>query len=493
MSISLLAQVEKASATEDEELDQECMELRNEIMQKWPYYFTSSDSSDPSDGNGYLDRKIESIPDGKHFIFITDTHWKDNPSKRSTIIASYVSKRLGRCTVLFGGDAVNNAANKNLATQELQTYADGFFNAFGSHALWACGNHDANLAAVNSGRVSYTEGLIDDPDVYDCTIAKIAHLVSFDQDAIDALHKLDYIDKEQTKPITDESRARGEAWLRLHYHYDDPSAKIRYIVFETGNGGRALRELVQRITSYIIPLQFRWFAKVLLSTPADYDIIVLGHEWTDKDADSDALNMMKMVYSFMEKSSVKINMRSQNTTKGTTFARALCGTTAVRTFNFTTSNHKGRVIVLGGHFHKDAIFAMTGDEKLNIIDPISNGGADFEEDAVLSVITNTDNATRDVINKGVRPTKTGTTDEVCFDVMTLTDDGQLVMTRIGYGEDREVHIPTFGGTNIPTITPQFTIDNAQLRDYFTLDGFKLNEKPSKKGVYVVKGKKMVVK
>lgn len=431
---------EKEPDTEEEELSQECVELRDEIIQKWPYYFTSAGSSDPTDGNGYLDQKIASIPDGKHFIFVTDTHWKDNPSKRSTDIANYVAKRLGGCTVAFGGDAVNNATNKSLALQELTTYTNGFFSAFGGRALWVCGNHDANLAAVNSGKVSAVEGLIDDPDLYDCTVAKIAHQVMFDQEAIDALRNLEYVDTEKTIPMTDEMRTRGEAWLRQHYYYDDPETKIRYIVFETGNGGRALRGLVKRITSYIIPLQFKWFAKVLLSTPSDYDIIVLGHEWTATDGDSDARNMMKMVYAFMERSSVKINMRKQNTDNGTAFARALCGTSFSRTFKFTTSEHQGRVIVVGGHFHRDRIFAMTADGTVNTIEP----GADVDDHSVLSVITNTDNAKRDELNKGVRPITTGTTDEVCFDVMTLTDDGRLVMTRIGYGDDREVRIPTFG-------------------------------------------------
>ncbi len=47
--------------------------------------------------------------------------------------------------------------------------------------------------------------------------------------------------------------------------------------------------------------------------------------------------------------------------------------------------------------------------------------------------------------------------------------------------------------NKPTGIKSMTVDKSQSGDYYTIDGQKLNGKPSKKGVYVTEGKKVVVK
>ena len=439
--------------------DQSCLLLRRYIADNWPQYLNTPANPASYEEMNYLDGRIKSIPEGKHFIFVTDTHWKDNPTQRSNWIASYMQKRLGGCPVVFGGDAVNHAANKYLAARELSAYADEFFSAFGDNGLWVTGNHDANYAAVMGGGAP-DEMLIDDREIYARTVARLAHKVTFDQESLTALHGLSYVDYEQTKPMTDELRALGEAWLRLHYHYDHTRDKVRYIVYETGNGGQALRRLVGRYTSYIIPMQFQWLARVLLSTPPDYDIVVLGHAWTNDGEDSDARNMLKILYTFMEKTSISINMRADNTTGRETdgtwvypkqLPRALCGTRASKTFDFTSSEHQGRVIVVGGHYHVDRLyqFQNTGTWQMQQLYPAPEDEYTIEERGILYAIINTDNAARckagttsvDATNAGRNPAPAGTTAEVCFDVITLTPDSQLMLTRIGWGEDRAALIP----------------------------------------------------
>ena len=439
--------------------DQDCLLLRRHIADNWPQYFTTPANPTSYSDMNYLDGRIKDVPQGKHFIFITDTHWKDNPAKRSNWIASYIQKRLGGCPVVFGGDAVNHAASKYLAARELSVYADEFFSAFGDNCLFVCGNHDANYAAVQGGGAP-ADMLIDDREIYARTVARLAHKVTFDQESIDALNALNYVDYEQTKPMTDDLRALGEAWLRLHYHYDDTRDRVRHIVFETGIGGQALRQLVGRYTSYIIPMQFAWFHRVLLSTPKDYDIVVHGHVWTTDADDSDARNMLILLYHFISKTSVGINMRADNTTgrdnDGTwvypkQLPRALCGTKANRTFDFRASEHQGRVIVVCGHFHIDRLyqFQNTGTWQLQRLYPAPEGEYTIDGTGILCVAVNTDNAARckagtasaDITNDGRTADPAGTTDEVCFDVITLTPDNQLVCTRIGWGEDRVAEIP----------------------------------------------------
>ncbi len=439
--------------------DQDCKLLRKHIVDNWSYYLTTPSSPTSYNDMNYLDGKIKNVPRGKHFIFVTDTHWKDNPAKRVNWIASYVQKRLGGCTVIFGGDAVNSASghgenDKYYAANDLSVYADDFFSCFGDNSLWVCGNHDANYMAVNAGSTTAANGLIDDREIYKRTVGRIDHKVVFDEETIAQWNdktKINTTDEEDT--LTDDLKALGEAWLRLHYHYDDTYRKIRYIIFETGNAGWATRNLIRAGVSYFIPLQFNWLRKVLLSTPSDYDIVILGHEWTMDGGDSDCRNMVKLLNAFKNRTSVSVNMRGTNTTETTkTLTLLLSGqsSSASRTFDFSSSNHTGRVIIVGGHYHKDRIFQFqyNTDWQLARLYPEPETPPTLMEQGILYVAVNTDNATRlqsprDVTNEGRPTSPTGTIYEICFDVITLTDDNKLVCTRFGWGDDREVDIPIY--------------------------------------------------
>ena len=95
--------------------------------------------------NNYLDQKITSIPEGKSFVFITDTHWPVN-DKRSAQLISYVRKKTGISKVIFGGDILTRDENKEKAKETLDQYLQESINLFGTDYLPVFGNHDLNMA-----------------------------------------------------------------------------------------------------------------------------------------------------------------------------------------------------------------------------------------------------------------------------------------------------------------------------------------------------------
>lgn len=425
--------------------DQNCLLLRNHIQTNWPYYFAISENAEGYDTQGYLDKRIADIPEGKHFIFITDGHWQDNPTKNtktSTYIASYVSKRLGGCPVVFGGDCINSASSKYLAAKAFSDYADIFYSAFGDTGLWVQGNHDSNKLGIDTDNgISVDDAIIDDTEIYKRSVARIAHKVTFDEVGLAAIQNIG---------LTEEELANAVAWMKLHYHWDDHANKVRYIVYETGCTGWTWYKLCNTRT-YSLPLLYPWVSRTMLSTPDDYDIVILGHMFGGKTAsytdyasgNTDSRNIMRLFRAFKLKSSIKLNMRSYHTSGGTAFSRAICGTSENRTFDFTSSKHKGHIFIVSGHWHNDLSFMcryytnIDGEEGKNGINVQRYNAADVTDDTVLHINVACDTAASGRNNYYTsRPSAAGQISECLFDVFTITEDDKLEATRIGYGNDR---------------------------------------------------------
>ncbi len=96
------------------------------LKENLSYWIDSPSTVESYEDYGYLDKKIKSVPDGRSFIFVTDTHW-DYSSRKSNYLISYVKKRLGINKVVFGGDAFGANHTKYEAANTLSSYADEFF------------------------------------------------------------------------------------------------------------------------------------------------------------------------------------------------------------------------------------------------------------------------------------------------------------------------------------------------------------------------------
>lgn len=410
----------KDRMTRHETRDQDCLMLRNHIKTTWPYFFAAAGTG--YDNQPYLDRKIAQIPDGKHFIFVTDTHWgtgsnNGNPSKNSTYIASYVSKRLGGCPVIFGGDCINSEDSEYNAAMRLSMYADEFFAVFGDNGLWVQGNHDSNKLGT---------GLTSDAEVYHRTVARLAHKVTFDEWSLEHLYT-------DVHDMTDEQLPEAEGWLRLHYHWDDEDRKVRYIVYETGCCGPTITQFVTG-GSYQLPALFRWLARTLKSTPEGYDIIIAGHMFGTShsdylSADSDGNNLMKMLCAFRMGTSVSINMRLSHL-KASDFRDMMYGTSDNFSPNFSDTAFTGRLVIVSGHWHNDRAYIKSTAGATPY--PVEYTDAAVTDASVLHVNVNTDHLARNPYYPDRADTALGTVGEVSFDVITLTDDDKVVCTRIGY-------------------------------------------------------------
>lgn len=248
-----------------------------------PYYLDNPSEQTSYGEDNYLEQKIKNVPtSGKKFIFVTDTHWYSN-QKRSNYLINYVKKRLGIKKVIFGGDAINSektnpntehgAYAKYLALHELTDYGNEFFACFGNDAIWCEGNHDANyvgfLNAMKDG-VSfsdYSKYIIDDTEIFKRTIANV-YGAKFDDIGLAAIDNL---------PYTTDVKNNIKAFAKMTYYVDDVSAKIRYIVYDTGVNGIA--QLVYMASSYGNSTHYFYnsLIRFIKTCPDNYDIVVLGH------------------------------------------------------------------------------------------------------------------------------------------------------------------------------------------------------------------------
>ena len=238
------------------------------IKPQIPTYFFEQ-SSTPLDFSDieYLESKIASIPDGKHFFFITDTHWPNN-QKHSTQLMSYIGARLGIKHVLFGGDAINNNSTKYLAYQVLASYVNENKAMFGKNFLYCLGNHDNNLANQS--------GTSEEKQAFVIPYLNI-HALTYNG-------SVNYYDAsaDLTGIVTDEADyANMVAYFKNCYYLDDAQNKIRYIVYNTGTTGDEANLAhkyfgVGNVSESMLCVE--WMYRTLMSTPSGYDVVVVGHE-----------------------------------------------------------------------------------------------------------------------------------------------------------------------------------------------------------------------
>ena len=244
------------------------MPIRKAIESSCNYWIENSKAPIYYDNRSFLDRKIDNVPYGKHFIFVTDSHWNNN-SKKSNLLMDYVKTRLSIKKGIFGGDAVNAHSSKYSAANELSSYIDEFVSVFGQDSIICQGNHDGNWVGhtVHPDLNPY-DVLIDDSELYKRTIAKCDSKICFDEVALSLVDKLPYsnADKEEIR-----------CFLKYSYYVDDPDEKIRYIVLDTGVGSATQYRTLHSGYGSSIPLYYKSAIRFLSSVPSGYDVVIAGH------------------------------------------------------------------------------------------------------------------------------------------------------------------------------------------------------------------------
>ncbi len=406
-----------------------------------------------------VEAQVTQIPEGKSFIFITDTHWSMKNKKDSPELMRYINKLTGIDTVVFGGDMLTSevsydAADPNgdaVQKEYIGFWQRGVVDNFGTGSIFVMGNHDGNyLRYTNSSMQSGADAdkapidiLIDDRDIVDNSIT---HLIQDSYEELDYTVTFDTVGIKTMDDILVESgadataRAQVEAMMKLHYTYDDHNAKIRYIVLDTGGNTYAQTQILNSSYTSLIPVNYRFLEKSLKETPAGYDVVVAAHELSEDGAFTKN-NMEAYIYNIISAFKAGISTNISDATKSEwpsidadtqpllyAFAATQSGS-----YDFTENGKfTGKVFTISGHVHDDHDYITNqtglGKNTGGTYAEVTAEGA-LSDTAVLAIRT-----AADCLPEEDRKNLTAPNSQV-IDIITITETG-VVCTRIGLGESR---------------------------------------------------------
>ena len=343
-----------------------------------PSYYLAYPSGPASfDEQEYLEEKIKSVPEGKSFIFVTDTHWESN-NKHTFDLIRYVKEKLGISKVVFGGDLIDREDDKYKGLNIVRDFMNIAVQALGTDFIPSVGNHDNNMGnVITSGLVSATYRIPYDL-LFDTMIGHLEGTAVF-EDKSSAISSVAQSD-------ADASELTG--WSKLHYYVDDDENQTRYIVIYSscpddvflpnytgfawdGGGGPST------------VMQIDWFADTLVHTPAGYDVIVVAHCADAENTTFPAQQKLRSYYehfihiasAFHKKcTGFKINVSSfdENTCPSNAF-----WTRETKQWDFSNAPTVGKILFVAGHIHRNA-------EYVTRIDTDSTSNPTFVKGKVLS-------------------------------------------------------------------------------------------------------------
>lgn len=369
----------------------------------------------------YLDEKIKSIPEGKSFIFFTDVHWRGN-EKHCTDIISYIREKTGIRKVLFGGDCLGYAADKNDAKVKYGTFLLEERAAFGSDFIPCVGDHDYNMA--NPAMTADTMGdyFITYPVMRDLFMGDLKDIYHCYEPA----EKLkEYCSGEVYDAVMD--------FFGTVYYLDDTENETRYIVLNCGCGTKYgdVYDVFGVTGTETLRLQFDFLAESLMGTPEGWNVVVLSHK-AGFNSSGLTTTMAKIVSGFVRKDSgCRMNPPSARGTAADKWWNSKAE------YDFSAAPDVGIVICVEGHVHSDRLTWFGLDGNGNWVNKQDYDGARALDQKKLGqipfIVTHTDCA-------GQKDDMTpGTVTEQCIDIVTLTADG-VHITRVGPGNDRDVLI-----------------------------------------------------
>lgn len=378
----------------------------------------------------YLDGKIKSIPEGKSFMFYTDTHDRCGNGGKTPALVGYIREMTGIKKVISGSDFLDRENNRYLGAQCLYAPINEMVSVCGKDLIMVFGNHDVNTANAPEDKVK--EMLIPYTELEKILFSHMEGRVTED------------ITKRIKMPdCPEEDRNEILAFSRLHYHIDDPETKIRYIVVETGN--QIEYERNGCISNYFdvynnedLVLQYDWIYQTLLSTPEDYDVVVTGHALLGYGGSAEKilagpLGMCKILSGFKTCSKVTVENPFPYYEKLDKFYAK-----GEHVYDFTSRKRKSNVVVIAGDIHWDVQTKADYDDEGNFVSTPYTPGEELPETAVVVNVVQTDGLGSCNYYEKTYKMYRDTNTEQCFDVVTICNDGNIKLTRIGAGENRAV-------------------------------------------------------
>lgn len=337
------------------------------------YYFAMQNNpASYADADSYLDGIISGAIDGKHMIFVTDSHQPDN-SHISQELMQYVRSKINIERVVFGGDVLNRDSTPYIAYQTMAAYFNKCVAAFGASYLPAFGNHDLNTANTPDADATRMDVGVA-ADLYTKHLTGYAHFedaksygaVTGDSMLVIMRTIVDNkITADPTIPTTlgmtrDEIVDAMVKYNRLHYYVDDDVNKTRYIIYNTGAPDNIVVKKILGVESQEeINLQTNWMYETLMSTPTGYDVVVCAHKATyDPNAPSGGTIVGPYTHYniFGQLSCLKMKARMNSKLTASQAAAINPNWMSISTsqlLDFTNAPDVGKIVHLVGHWHYD--------------------------------------------------------------------------------------------------------------------------------------------
>lgn len=398
----------------------------------------------------HIDERIKEIPEGKSFIVCTDWHFTKGGarnSRKTTALIKYIREKTGIRMVLNLGDPLRGQDDLQDLCEEIHvSMEEYFFDVFGHDGLFAVGNHDTNVCVWlgvsrreenpevegenGGGAFNY---LATQEEIYNASVRHIEDMVCFDEKMLAKLDQLEYpyVGKEDGIHYSpEEMRRQAPFWAKMHYHYDDPENKIRYIVMDTGDCGLMGFYVLKMLWTAIFPVEYDWLAETLMSTPDGYDIAVVGHMFaTQRPGEGGGSHgIYKILQAFRAKSKVEFDVPDKCDN-----AKILIGDMH-KSYDFTGSKFNKTIFTMAGHWHRERCYIWYNDEDgTEHVNEPYEAGKQYPDNAMFLFLVNNDcfEKPADDLDCVMIP---GTATENTFDIVTITDDGKVVITKIGAGE-----------------------------------------------------------
>lgn len=418
------------------------------------YYLAYPENPSSFDEQGYLDDIISKIPDGKSFIFITDTHWESN-AKNGFKVIQYLRQKTGIKNVVFGGDCIDREDTKYLGLNIIRDFTSHAVESVGAENFIFCiGNHDANTANVITSGLDLPTYRIPYDRMYEAMISQLEGKAVFE----------DLSTQIASISQSDADTAELTGWSKLHYYVDDDEERTRYIVIYSSCPDNVF------ITSYTgfpndggggpsTVMQYEWFVSTLMSTPTGYDIVVVAH-----CADSEAKRpperrelrnyfdyFTRIASAFHKKcTGFKLNVAlfDENACPSNAF-----WTRETKIWDFSNAPNVGKILFVAGHIHANAEYVsrITTDSTVNPTyekgkarnngDPadsettiFDSATVDFASGEIVTIISKCD-----AVGQALQTMTRDTVTEQAFDIITLTDTG-VDCLRVGAGWSRFVPV-----------------------------------------------------
>lgn len=376
--------------------------------------------------NGYLDKKIASLPKGKSFIFLADLHRREGKGNlmRSPDIIGYIRAVSDVKKVVLGGDYLGRERFNHHAVFEMEACMTRMRDVAGDDLIVVMGNHDLNTANVPVDL--YKEHIVSFREVERILMSDTTRVCE------DVSEKTAYLKLEG------EEREELLSASRLHFHIDDNDRKMRYIILDTGVPpiGNCVFEHFGVSYYNELVLQYDWLYETLMSTPKDYDVAVLAHHFIyheKNDVFPAVFELCKMLSAFRAKGKAVVNNLFSDNEKLTKYYAA-----GEHEYDFTGVVASGKLAVLTADVHWDVQRYLHFNEAGEYVSKPYEGEAVSDTGIVVNV-TQSDAFGCTYYEQCYKMTA-DTNTEQCFDIVTLCDDGSIKLTRIGAGIDREVKV-----------------------------------------------------